>query len=428
MPASGSNSPRAPDIRAILVALALGVVTLAWRAVFDKLLALRGGPELIATWGQLQSVADLVAGVASAGIAPGVAVLAAQAASADERRGALAAGLRLGGGVALAALAGVCVLLVLPFQTLTLNASAWVAAAAGLFGLVLAIQAVVLSYWSGLGRRKWLFGWSVLSGAVAIVSAWAAPAQGLLAGVIVANAVPALLLAASVFVWLRRDPAVPTDTQRETLRRFIAPSVSIGIFSPIALIAARAVTADTMSVAQVGVMQGIWRSAEWMTHIAGTVMSVYFLQRFSAAPDRAALRAELRHARWVLLAPAAAGFALMGWGHSTLLAVLYDEHFVAGAWAVGAFYFGEWLRIGSWLYLYALYAQHATLSVAVGELLSLPLFALLVFLHGPGLDLDRAGLLYLAAFATYLLFNAWAVDRATRGDAARGVPQPATRA
>ena len=92
--------------RPILLALALGIVTLAWRAALDKILALRGGPELIATWGQLQSVADLVSNVTSAGIAPGVAVLVAQASTGSERHAVLRHGLRLGamvGGVALAA-------------------------------------------------------------------------------------------------------------------------------------------------------------------------------------------------------------------------------------------------------------------------------------------------------------------------------------
>ena len=56
-------------------------ISLVGRAAIDKFIALGGGPDLLASWAQLQSVMDLVSGAAVAGVAPGVSVLVAQSAA-----------------------------------------------------------------------------------------------------------------------------------------------------------------------------------------------------------------------------------------------------------------------------------------------------------------------------------------------------------
>jgi hypothetical protein len=67
----------------------------------DKVLALRGGAELVAAWAQLSSVIDLVAGAALAGVGAGVTVFVAQARNRDEQLAALRGGTRFGLTVAL---------------------------------------------------------------------------------------------------------------------------------------------------------------------------------------------------------------------------------------------------------------------------------------------------------------------------------------
>jgi len=52
-----------------------------------------------------------------------------------------------------------------------------------------------------------------------------------------------------------------------------------------------------------------------------------------------------------------------------------------------------------------LFATSAQWAIAIGELFSLPLFALLLWLHGPGLSLQDASLAYLLAYVAYLGFN-----------------------
>jgi hypothetical protein len=69
------------------------------------------------------------------------------------------------------------------------------------------------------------------------------------------------------------------------------------------------------------------------------------------------------------------------------------------------------VRIASWVALFALYAMRRTAAIAIGELLSLPLFTALLALSGERLTLELAGALWLLSFAVYCGFNLWAVRR-----------------
>jgi hypothetical protein len=69
------------------------------------------------------------------------------------------------------------------------------------------------------------------------------------------------------------------------------------------------------------------------------------------------------------------------------------------------------VRIVAWLPLFALYALRRTRAIAVGELLSLPLFAALVVSAGSNLTLELAGGFWLAAYVAYGAFNFWAARR-----------------
>jgi hypothetical protein len=62
---------------ALLQALGVVLTGLAGRALIDKLLAVRGGAELVAHWAQISSLADTIAGVTLAGIGVGLTGLVA---------------------------------------------------------------------------------------------------------------------------------------------------------------------------------------------------------------------------------------------------------------------------------------------------------------------------------------------------------------
>jgi polysaccharide transporter, PST family len=158
-------------------------------------------------------------------------------------------------------------------------------------------------------------------------------------------------------------------------------------------------------------LQALWRVSDWVCGLAGGVMSVYYLPRLAAAHARGSLQGEARRMLARLVLPAALLLAGLYAFHKGLLAALYEPAFAASDTAVALVFAGSLVRIASWVALFALYAMRRTTAIAIGELLSLPLFAALLALSGGRLTLELAGALWLASFAVYCGFNIWAARR-----------------
>ena len=82
--------------RKLLFTLAIIAVGLAGRSALDKILALRGGAELVALWAQFASVIEMVASVATTGVGAGLSVLVAQTTLPERQQLFLRRALRLG--------------------------------------------------------------------------------------------------------------------------------------------------------------------------------------------------------------------------------------------------------------------------------------------------------------------------------------------
>jgi O-antigen/teichoic acid export membrane protein len=357
----------------------------------------------VALWAQLSSVIDLVAGTALAGIGGGLTVLVAQSADAERRRDflrvALAIGLVVSLVPALAALAGAAILEV--------GVARLAVAAAAVAGIVAIVPGLLNSYWLGRERRDAQLALAAVTAVLTVAAVAAAPAGWMLECLIVAQAVPALALLA---VWRPRvrprDPA-----QAEALRRYVLPGIAIGILGPASLLAARALIAGSLSWHEAGVLQALWRLSDWIMGFASGVLSVVYFAQMSAAHPRGELGAVTRAATRTVLVPAALLFVLLFVLHRPVLALLYDSSFEVSAGAAALFFAGGVLRIASWIPLYALYAMSRTRMIAVGELLSLPLFAALLAAWGDSLTLERAGVAWLCSYAAYAAFNYWAMRR-----------------
>jgi O-antigen/teichoic acid export membrane protein len=370
----------------------------------DKVLALRGGAEAVALWAQLSSLIDLVAGIALAGIGGGLTVLVAQAAVAERRRDllrqALGIGLLLSIAPALAVLAGGAFLDSGPLPRIAVVGAA-------LAGWVVVIPGLLNAYWQGRERRDSQLALAAASALVAIAAAAWAPPGRMLEWLLVAQAAPALALAA---VWRRRAQP-PDPAQAAALRRYILPGVAIGILSPASLLAARALVADALSWQDVGVLQALFRVSEWIWGFASGVLAVLYFARMSSAYPRGGLGRVTRLATRTVLLPAALAFVLLFAFHAPVLAALYDARFAVSPLAAALFFAGSVARIASWIPLYALYAMSRTGAIAVGEVFSLPLFVALLAACGDRLTLELAGAAWLLSFLSYAAFNYWAMRR-----------------
>jgi O-antigen/teichoic acid export membrane protein len=256
------------------------------------------------------------------------------------------------------------------------------------------------------------------NGAV-LLAAWITSPRWVFPGLLLASCLPALGLAA--WLWARRAGdgkfASVGDGMR-TLSHYLLPGLSIGILSPLSWLVIRGLTSESMSWQGTALMLALSRVSDWVTVIAATALYLFFLPRMSSAAQDGRLLAEIGRAALRVLVPSAAALAMLGVFQREVLVALYDPTFVVPDRAVALFFAGDLARVSAWIFLYALYAQRRTLAIALGEVLSLPLFAFLLFCLGPRMTLETAGLAWLATYLVYAGFCAWAALRISgRNDA-----------
>jgi PST family polysaccharide transporter len=276
-------------------------------------------------------------------------------------------------------------------------------------GCVTVIPGLVGSLWLGQQRRALLLGFASASALIALAAALAAPSAALLSALLVAQAAPALV---ALFVSWPADTAGRFRSRSHPLRRYIVPSVAIGILSPASTLAARAAVGHALSWEEAGVLQALWRLLDWVGGFASGVLSVYFLPQLAAARQAERFGEVLAAAAKSTLIPAAVVLAAFVAWREPLLDLLYGAQFRPSALATGLVFAGGVVRIAAWVALYGLYARRRTVAIAAGEVLSLPLFAALVAGAGSRLTLEVAGGCWLAAYCAYLAFNVWALRRA----------------
>ena len=371
------------------------------------MLALRGGPDLVALWAQLGSLTEVVAGVALAGLGTGLAVYVARTSRIERQRELLREAMKMG------------LVTALPFAVAAAGAGYWfdealtgesgstgVIALAAAVGWIGVLPGLVGSLWQGQQRRDLILAFAAVTALLSLGVAAFAP--HVVIALLVAQAIPALVV---VFIARPSDAAGRFRSRSHPLRRYLLPSVAIGLLSPGSALVARAAVGDSLSWDDAGVLQALWRLSDWVAGFAGGILSFYFLPQLAAAGHGERFRAVLRQAAKATLIPAAAVLAGFCVWQGPLLSVLYSDDFRASDMTAVLIFVGGWIRIASWVAMFGLYAQRRTVALTVGEFLSLPLFAALVIVAGGRLTLEMVGVFWLLSYCAYLAFNYWALRR-----------------
>ncbi len=404
----------APFPMAFVGPLALILISLVTRAIFDKLLALSPDMALVAHWAQAQSLFDLTAAVALAGVGAGLTVFAARREHDEVRlmRDALVWGLMIAG-VAAVALAMLAPLLnALLGREIAPTGVTGALAIAG--GLMFTAPGMFSALWQGrLERGKMiavnLIGWAPLALAASGLFGPVDMRLLLAAQLATLTALTIWLCAPVVRNVLAKGDALPS-WRESALIRYIPAGLSIGILSPFSVMWSRAELAHGLSWDEAAQLQALWRASEWVTGLAGGLIPLVFLPRMAAAVGRTAFLHELTHTWRTLWIPGALSIGLLWAGQGVVRPLLYSETFRMPALASGLFLLGDALRLASWVPLHGLFATERTKAVAIGEWLSLPLFAALLTVLSVK-SLVAAGACYAVTYAVYLAFNAWCVYR-----------------
>jgi drug/metabolite transporter (DMT)-like permease len=153
--------------------------------------------------------------------------------------------------------------------------------------------------------------------------------------------------------------------------------------------------------------------------LAGGVLSLYWLPRMANASNPAELRKLLRRAFYNVVVPSALALAVLALLASSALRVLFTDQFELPFHVSVLILAGDAVRVLAWLFLFSLYACKATRLIAVGELLSLPLFASSLLLLGDSMTPTKIGAMWLATYTIYAGFNAYAIARVMRSPGTR---------
>ncbi|HEY4698451.1 MAG TPA: hypothetical protein VIH29_10680 [Gallionella sp.] len=413
------------SIQSVLAAFAIILIDLIGRAGLDKVLALTGGPAIVALWAQLQSVVELVSTVALAGVLQGLTVLIAQVRESRDERSLLRNALRLGLGTSLAVALGVS--LVAGYIQGEIRPELLLLAA--LVGCITVIPGTLNAYWLGKHQQQRMLGLALLSSTILMLVAAGAWLGLSLRGLMWVQCFVLAIIGSVIWRYLyklsgRKLPPAgggqAGDTQYlRKLVSYVPVGLAIGIMSPVSMLLVRGMLSGSLSWDEVGFLQALWRSTEWVTATAAGVLSLVFLPRFSSSHGSERFKQEMMRAGLAVLIPAACLLLLIYLNQRAMLATLYDARFVVSDETAALFMLGSWIRIASWLFLFGLFAAHRTRLIMAGEVLSLPLYALLLWLFADGMMLERTALLYLVSYLAYLVFTAASLLYSTRNTTSR---------
>lgn len=375
---------------------------------------------MVGLWAQLQSVVELVSAVTMAGVLQGLTVLITQVSASRDERCLLRGALKLGLGTSLAV--ALIVALAAPELAVWLTQRRIekdLFLLAALAGCITVVPATLNAYWLGKHQQQRMLGLALLTSVILLLvaaSAWFGLSLGGLMWV------QTLMLAIiGIVIWRYLDKLSRARDGQENgaeyfrkLVKFVPVGLAIGIMSPVSMLLVRGMLSGALSWSDVGFLQALWRSTEWVTATAAGVLSLIFLPRFSATYGSVRFKREMTRAGVMVLIPAACLLLLIFFNQRAMLATLYDARFVVSDETAALIMLGSWIRIASWLFLFGLFSAHRTGLIIAGEILSLPLYALLLWLFADGMTLERTALLYFVSYLVYLGFNAIALLYSSR--------------
>ena len=374
------------------------------RALLDKVLAWHAGPVLVALWAQYQSVVELVSGIALVGLGQGLTVFAAR----NEHAFGLLLRSSAAWGLAISGLFGILILLLLPLvqawrETGDLLQAPTVVLAV-LTGWVSVLPGMFLAFWQGRQMRGRMVGVLLVSWLPLLVTSVKFPGMPEVASLLrVQLATQTLLLAILLLSHWKAFWSV-SDLRSSPVPRYLWAGISVGVLSPLSLIWLRAELASLLSWDEVAQLQAFWRVTEWVTGIVASVLFMLHLPGLAQPQTVTNFARQVQHIWRVVFGPAVVMLLIILLLRVPLVTFLYDSRFLMSSWAAALFILGDCLRIAAWVPLLILFARERVAAIALGEWLSLPLFAGLITVVKPS-GLEGTAVLYVLVYMLYFIFN-----------------------
>ena len=389
----------------------------AYRALLDKLWVLYGGLETVGQWAQLQTFSDLVAAPAFLGVGVGLTVLIAQR-KASERTALLMASYVIGIAFTLPVMIAVLVFSAEITQWMQLeNQFAKKLILSASLGWLFIITSQLNSYWLGREQRGRVLLFTIaisVPGILILGLGSLFHLHDLMEIFLVCNIIISLAcnIALIRYLWIWQRSSTESIKQFrlacKRLIRYLPAGFSIGLLTPLSGLAIRSTIAQNMDWEAVGTATAIWRASDWVLSIAQSVLYFYFLPKISKEVSSQNLMLSMRNMAGQILIPSFAALLLLLIFQNPILHALYGDQLEVSREITTLFWLGDFLRIVAAVFLMGLYTLHASKAIAFGELLSQPLFAILLFIS-INLSLVDIGKYHLLTYMIYSIFciGAW---------------------
>jgi len=385
---------------------------LASGLVVAKMVAISGGPEALAAFGQFQSFLVLMAGISGMLFQSGIVKYAAEfRENKDELACMLATAIKFS---ALISLIGSLALLFFhrSIAELVLHQAAW----ASLFlvtGIVLPLlvtNGIALAFLNGMGQIRHYLMLNALTSfinmlAVVLLSLWYG-VEGALYGLLVG---PILSGMVSVGYAMRLhgatlSVAVHTKMDRTWINRLAQLALTSLMTTALLPIAIRDELVKQIGWQEAGYWQAVWQLSGAYLGVITAGFAVYYLPKLSKMTSDAEIRQEM-HAFYKTAMPIV---LLMGCLvyllREQLLLILYSEKFLPAAPLFAWQITGDMLKVASWVLSYMLTAKKMTAWYIGSELMFVGLMYAANYWAIPVLGIQAPVVVYAGMYAMYAVF------------------------
>ena len=210
--------------------------------------------------------------------------------------------------------------------------------------------------------------------------------------------------------WMKHTPNAQAQlhTAFKKLAVYLPAGFSIGLLTPLSGMAIRSSLAHQMDWQAAGTATALWRVSDWILSSASALLYYHYLPQLSQWAQTGQLSQQLPRVLRRMVLPCGSLLLVLWLLQTSALPLLYDERLQASPAVTAAMWGGDLLRIVAAVFLYALFALHASKTIAWGEWLSQPLLAMLLAM-GAAQSLMFTGLAHMGTYALYAIVNALAV-------------------
>ena len=181
---------------------------------------------------------------------------------------------------------------------------------------------------------------------------------------------------------------------------FLTAGFSVGLLTPASIFLVRTIIAKEFSWDTVGIVTAIWRLSDWILACAVGYLNIYFLPMMAQITDQNTFLKRFCRIFIYVLIICSLSFFILYIFQSQIFSFLYNDTFKVPALILIIFWVAELFRIAAATFVVGLYVYQSSNLIAICELLSQPLFALILF-NLENFTLINISLNYLYCYIVY---------------------------